>query len=136
MKSAIYVANETPATSLPSGSAIPLGSISRRFGCNLDLNGNQIVAKGQGYYYIESTITFTPSATDTYTLQVYKNGQPVVGALAKVYSSVVNTQTIHAVVRNMCGCCDEPSNLSLVIKADTATNTVTINNVSTFVEKL
>ena len=44
--SGIYTVN-TGATATAGGS-IPLGSINRRFGCNINLNGNGIIINGAG----------------------------------------------------------------------------------------
>ena len=60
-KSAIYTANNTPAT-LAVGNTIPLGTIIRRFGQNINLNGDGITLTGQGYYDVNVSVTAEATA--------------------------------------------------------------------------
>lgn len=133
-KSVLYTAMTT-GTVVASGGIIPLGSVLRQYGRNCQLYGNSVLLKGSGYYDVKSTITFTPASTtaDTYTVQLYKDGVEVPGAVATVTTGVEATLPLTAVLRTQC--CAE-SALSMRITAGTETNTVTINNVSFVAEKL
>ena len=136
MKSAIYTANTTQVTALPSGSTIPLGTIVRRFGCNINLGGNGIMLKGQGYYDIKANVVFTPTSTtaEVYTIDILKDGVPIEGARSSINASTRVTLPAHALVR--LGCCDTTSVVTIAITATTSTNTVTLNDASVIVEKL
>ena len=48
-KSALYAAMQTPAA-VAVGGVIPLGSLIRRYGCDVSLNGNSVNITGAGYY--------------------------------------------------------------------------------------
>lgn len=136
MKSLIYTSNETQVSALPSGSVIPLGSVVRRFGCNTQLSGTSIILRGEGYYDIDANVTFTPTSTaaEVYTVTIYQNGVPLEGAKSSMTAGARVTLPVHGVARLQC--CDKTANITFVITATTSTNTVTLNNVSTIVEKV
>lgn len=136
MYSAIYTSNETQVTALPSGSTIPLGSVVRRFGRNIQLGGTSILVKGKGGYRINANVTFTPTSTtaEVYTITVHKNGVPIEGSKSSMTAGARVTLPVHGMIRMEC--CEAPANITLVITATTSTNTVTLNNVSTIVEKI
>ena len=65
-KSAIYTANTSPVTlnltvQQPSA-ALPLGTVIRRFGRNIQLSGTGILIEGEGYYDVDESVTATPAA--------------------------------------------------------------------------
>ena len=55
-KSAIYTAN-TSAQTVAVNDIIPVGTTSRRFGCNIRQDGNTITLLGQGYYHVTVSAT-------------------------------------------------------------------------------
>jgi hypothetical protein len=61
---------------------IPLGSVLRRFGCNLRLSGNAIEVEGEGYYTIDCDVTAVPTAAGDVTIALYADGVPIAGATA------------------------------------------------------
>ena len=132
-RSAIYVANVSPQNVLEDGT-IGLGTIIRRFGCNLNLAGNGIQIQGAGYYDIDASITVTPTAAGVLTIQVMKDNVPVQGATASftVEADSVYTLPISALVRENCSCCDSLSNLTFVLQ-DVAAE---VNNIAVIVEKI
>lgn len=76
-KSAIYTADPSSTVltlSTATGTAIPLGTTIRRFGCNTVLSGNGVLLKGQGYFDVDASVTFTPTAAGTYTVTLFKDG--------------------------------------------------------------
>ena len=133
-KSAIYTAL-TASKTVTSGGVISAGNIIRRFGRNCQLYGDSIMLEGSGYYEVKATVSFTPTSTtaDSYTVQLYKDGIAIPGAIATVTGSTAVTLPINAIVKNQC--CAE-SALTLGVTAGTATNTVTLTNVAVVVEKL
>lgn len=132
-RSAIYVANVSPQNVLEDGT-IGLGTIIRRFGCNLNLAGNGIQIQGAGYYDIDASIMVTPTAAGVLTIQVMKDNVPVQGATASftVEADSVYTLPISALVRENCSCCDSLSNLTFVLQ-DVAAE---VNNIAVIVEKI
>lgn len=131
-KSAIYVAN-TGAQVLQIGSTISLGSIIRRYGCAVNLNGNGITVDERGYYDVDATVIATAAAAGTVTVNLLRDGVAVPGAVASATAAAAGTVAlpITALVRQACGC-SGGSTLTLVLGGTAAT----INNVALKVIKL
>lgn len=72
-KSALYTAMQTP-TEVAVNGVIPLGSLIRRYGCDITLNGNAANIVGNGYYDVDASITVAPTAAGTVTATLYKDG--------------------------------------------------------------
>ena len=70
-KSALYAAMQTP-TAVAVDGVIPLGSLIRRYGCDVALNGNSVNITGAGYYDVDASVTVTPTAAGTVTVTLYK----------------------------------------------------------------
>lgn len=132
--SAIHTVNNTNqvvTTTAGNFVNVPLGSVVRRFGRNLGLDGNSIVCCGMGYYDCEASISLTPTAAGPITAQLFQDGVAVPGALATATGTAATTIAlpITALVRN-CGC-DCNSTLSVRVNAP-----CTVNNLSLVVEKI
>lgn len=131
-KSLIQVAN--PSTqNIAINSIIPLGSVQRRYGCNLRMSGNAIEVDGQGYYTIDADVSIAPTATGNVTVALYNNGVQIPGAIA--YGSVSTasnpiTLCINTTIRQGC-CCDSADNITCVLLAGAGT----VNNISLRVVK-
>ena len=115
-KSAIYTANTSAyavnLTAQQPVSSIPLGSIIRRYGRNIDLSGNGMLLSGEGYYDVEASVTLTPAAAGS--------------AIAFNIPALVRLQ-----------CCDSASTLALVLSTSAALPAaVVVNNVGVVVEKV
>lgn len=123
-KSAIYTANTTPQT-VADGGTLALGTIVRRFGCDLNLNGNSIAINGcndAGYYDVSVSITAAPTAAGVVTVSLYRNGVAVPGATASATASAAGdlvNLSIPPLVREFC--CGEDSALTLVLTGGEAT---------------
>ena len=131
-KSAIYTAN-TGTQAATVGSTLMLGSVIRRFGCSVNLNGNGINLKEAGYYDVKASITAAPTAIGTVTATLFRNGVAVPGATASAAVSTANNPValpITALVRE--NCCGDDSTLTLVLTG-TAAN---VTNVAVVVEKV
>lgn len=129
---AIYTTN-TSAQALTSGSIIPVGSTTRRFGKSIRQDGNTITLLGEGYYHVNASATLIPSAAGTVTVTGQKDGVAVVGATASATVAAVSTATnlnLDFIVRNICGC--SSSILSFVLTGADAT----LSNLAVTVEKL
>lgn len=130
-RSLIQVAN--PSTQAVSeNSIIPLGSVQRRFGCNLRMSGNAIECAGEGYYTIVGNVTVAPAAAGLVTVGLFVNGVQLPGAIAanSVAASGITTLPIEATIRQGC-CCDSADNLTLVLLSGAGD----VQNVSLRVEK-
>lgn len=130
-KSLIQVANQSTQT-IALNSIISLGSVQRRYGCNLRLSGNGIECTGEGYYKIDACVSVAPTAEGAVTVGLYNNGVQIPGAIAYGNSGAATPVTlpITATIRQNC-CCDSADNLTLVLIEGAGT----VNNVSLRVEK-
>lgn len=129
-KSAIYTANATAST-VAIGDLIPLGSTSRRYGCNLRQDGNGITATGAGYYLVTMSATVAPTAAGAVTITGQKDGVAIIGATATstAAAGAATDLAFSTVVRNI-GC--DSSILSFVLTGAAAT----VSNFAVSVVKL
>lgn len=118
-KSAIYTANAVAST-VAVGDLIPLGSTSRRYGCNLRQDGNGITATGAGYYLVTMSATVAPTAAGAITITGQKDGVAIIGATATstAAAGAATDLAFSAIVRSIgCG----SSILSFVLTGTAAT---------------
>ena len=131
-KSLIQVANQSQQN-VAVNSIISLGSVQRRYGCNLRLSGNGIEVDGQGYYKVDASVSVAPTAVGNVTVALFSNGVQVPGAIAYDSVSTAANPTnlnIVATIRQGC-CCDSAQNLTLVLLEGEGV----VENVSMRVEK-
>ena len=131
-KSAIYTTNTTAPTIAVDG-IIPVGTTTRRYGCNIRQGGNAITLCGQGYYLVNVSATVTPTAAGTVSVTAQKDGVAIVGATgSETVAAVSNAANISitAIVRNACGC--DSSILSFILGGVPAV----VDNFAVTVEKL
>ena len=131
-KSAIYTTNTTAPTIAVDG-IIPVGTTTRRYGCNIRQDGNAITLCGQGYYLVNVSATVTPTAAGTVSVTAQKDGVSIVGATgSETVAAVSNAANISitAIVRNACGC--DSSILSFILGGVAAV----VDNLAVTVEKL
>ena len=127
----IQTVNQSPQD-VAEGGIIALGSVQRRYGCNLRLSGNGIEAEGAGYYDIDIAVTVEPSAVGSVTVAAYKDGVQIPGAIAYGYVGTVDepvTLPIVATIRQ--NCCDGVDNITVVL----VENAGTVTNISTRIKK-
>lgn len=130
-KSAIYTAN-TATQAVAIGGILALGSIIRRFGCSVNLNGNGITLSEPGYYNVDASIVVAPTAAGTVTVTLFQDGVAVPGAVASATTTAAAdaiTLNIPALVRVMCN-----SNSILTFVLTGAASSVT--NVAVVAEKI
>lgn len=104
-KSAIYTAN-TSAQTVAVNDIIPVGTTSRRFGCNIRQDGNTITLTGPGYYLVNASATVAPTAAGTVSVTGQKDGVAVIGATAAATTTVAaesENLSLDFIVRNV-GC--------------------------------
>ena len=130
-KSALYAAMQTP-TAVAVDGVIPLGSLIRRYGCDVALNGNAVNITGAGYYDVDASVTVTPAAAGTVTITLYKDGVAVPGATASETAAANGTVnlSIPPLVRQVCWAAG--SALTLVLTGVAAT----VNNVALRVQRI
>lgn len=130
-KSALFAAMQTP-TEVSAGGVIPLGSLIRRYGCDISLNGNAVNLTGTGYYDVDASITATLTAAGTVTVTLYKDGVAVPGATASETGTANGTVNLNipALVRQ--ACCAAGSALTLVLTGAAGT----VNNVALRVQRI
>lgn len=92
-KSLIDVASTTSNAVVANG-IIPLGNITRRRGCNLNLSGNSIavIDEYNNYYLVTVTVTFTAPVAGTITVNLQQNGSNVDGATASTTVTTAGTE--------------------------------------------
>lgn len=107
-KSLINVAT-TALTDVISGATLPLTTIVRRRGDDVNLSGNTIALTdcGSNYYLVAITATFTAPVAGIVTLALQQNGANVVGATASTTITTATTEvrsiSFTAIVRTFNG---------------------------------
>lgn len=132
-KSVIYTSN-TNNQVLSIDSLINLGSIQRRYGQNITLQGNNIQISGAGYYDINAVVTITSTTAGTVGVSILKDNVALPGATSNVSVEVGDIVTIpvQALVREYGCCCDNSSNLTFELIGAAET----VSNITVIVEKL
>lgn len=101
-KSALFAINQN-TQNLTDGSTISFGSPIRRFGQNIQLQGNSIEVICQGYFLFNVSVTLAPTAAGTATITLQQNGTIIEGAEASeqvtAADNVINL-SFPAIVRN------------------------------------
>lgn len=130
-RSLIQTANQS-TQNVAENSIIPLGSVQRRYGCNLRLSGNAIEINGAGYYTVDCDVSVSPTAAGPVTVALYKNGVQIPGAIAYDTGTANNpiTLSMNTTIRQGC-CCDSADNLTCVLLEGAGT----VLNISTRVVK-
>lgn len=132
-RSLIQVTNQS-MQNVALNSIISLGSVLRRFGCNIRLSGNGIEVIGEGYYTISGTVTVAPTAAGTVSVAVYNDGMQIPGAIASGTAAAAGnpvTLPLETTIRQGC-CCDSADNITLVLLEGAGE----VSNVSLRIEKV
>ena len=92
-KSLINVATTTSTAVLANGT-LPLTTIIRRRGTDVNLSGNTVAITdcGSNYYLVSVTATFTAPVAGIVTLNLQQNGANVVGATASTTITTATTE--------------------------------------------
>lgn len=132
--SAIYTVNSTQPV-LAADSQIPFGSVRRRFGKNLQLDGDSIILCGAGYYDCDIDVVVAPAAIGPVTVQLLLDGEPVPGAFTTQYAAAATNPValnLAAPIIRICGCeCQCNKTLGVQISA-----AATLVNMGASVKKL
>lgn len=130
-KSLIYTALTAPVDVL-AGGVIPLGTIVRRYGCAVNLNGNGIALSEAAYYDVHANVTVAATAAGEISATLLVDGVAYPGAIATATATAagdVVVLPIDAIVR--VGCCEGIKSLALVLSA-----AGTVQNVAVSVERV
>jgi hypothetical protein len=133
-RSAIYVVNPSTQDVVEDG-IINLGTVVRRYGCNLQQVGNGIRVAGAGYYSLDASISLTPAAASTVSVTAYKDGVAIPGSTASATVDAADTTvslSLVGVIRENCPCCDDISTVTFVLSGGDAT----VTNIGVKIEKL
>lgn len=134
-KSNIYVANTT-STAVTAGSTLPLGTIVRRRGFEINQSGNSVAINdcGSNYYLVLVNATFTAPVAGVISLDLQQNGVNVTGATASTTITTATTEvrslSFTATVRTFSG--NTLDSLTVVNSGLAAT----FSNIAITVEKL
>lgn len=130
-KFALYAVMQTP-TAVAVDGVIPLGSLIRRYGCDVTLNGNAVNITGAGYYDVDASVTVALAAAGTVTATLFKDGVAVPGATASASGAAGAPVVLAfpALVRQ--ACCASGTALTLVLTGAAAT----VNNVAMRVQRI
>ena len=104
-KSAIYTVNADVAVA--EGGTIPLGSIVRRYGSCIDLNGNGVTLSESGSYHVAVSVTAEPTTAGPISIDLLQDGNPVPGAVASGVAAAAGDPVplaFTALVRLACRC--------------------------------
>lgn len=112
-KSLIYASN-TGSQSIAVGGNINFGSVVRKTGCNCYMSGGNVIVRGEGYYKIDTNITFTAGASGTATIALYKDGIAIPGAVVSLTATADNIYSVGstAIIRELC--CNESTVTAVV----------------------
>ena len=92
-KSLIDVATTT-STSVLAGATLPLATIVRRRGRDVDLSGNSVavIDCGSNFYLVTVTATFTAPVAGAISIALQQNGTTVTGATASTTITTASTE--------------------------------------------
>ena len=92
-KSLIDVSTTT-STSVIAGGALPLATVTRRRGTDINVSGNSIAITdcGSNYYLVTVNATFTAPVAGVITLNLQQNGTNVVGATGSTTITTATTE--------------------------------------------
>lgn len=122
----------TTPIAVEAGSTLPLGTIIRRFGNNINMSGTGINIEGAGYYKVDASVSILATAAGNATVALYKDGVAVPGAEATVTLAVGDYETVSFPAFVRLQCCAASSTLTLVMSETGGT----VDNVALTVEKL
>lgn len=133
-KTAIYTVDTN--TVVAANGQVPFGSVIRRFGSGVSLDGSDVTCCGQGYYDVDCSVTLIPAAAGNIGVQLYQDGAPIAGAFAQgtgVAGSPLNL-SISSLIRQKC--CGASSISMRIVTPSGVTTGATVTNAACVVEKL
>lgn len=131
-KSLIQLYNES-TQAVTENNVINLGSVLRRYGCNLRLSGGAVEIDGPGYYEANVIATVEPTAVGDVTVALFENNVQIPGAIASAYASLAESPVVLPIVTTIRKGCNCDGASQIVLKLIEGPGNVT--NVSTKIVK-
>lgn len=131
-KSLIQLYNES-TQAVTENNVINLGSVLRRYGCNLKLSGGAVEVDGPGYYEADVIATVEPTAVGNVTVALFENNVQIPGATASAYASLAESPVVLPIVTTIRKGCNCDGASQIVLKLIEGPGNVT--NVSTKIVK-
>lgn len=131
-KSLIQLYNES-MQAVTENNVINLGSVLRRYGCNLRLSGGAVEIDGPGYYEANVIATVEPTAVGDVTVALFENNVQIPGAIASAYASLAESPVVLPIVTTIRKGCNCDGASQIVLKLIEGPGNVT--NVSTKIVK-
>ena len=131
-KSLIQLYNES-TQAVTENNVINLGSVLRRYGCNLRLSGGAVEIDGPGYYEANVIATIEPTAVGNVTVALFDNNVQIPGAIASAYASLAESPVVLPIVTTIRKGCNCDGASQIVLKLIEGPGNVT--NVSTKIVK-
>ena len=131
-KSLIQLYNES-TQAVTENNVINLGSVLRRYGCNLRLSGGAVEIDGPGYYEANVIATVEPTAVGDVTVALFENNVQIPGAIASAYASLAESPVVLPIVTTIRKGCNCDGASQIVLKLIEGPGDVT--NVSTKIVK-
>lgn len=106
-KSVLYGVNRTPQV-IVVGDRVNFGEIVRRYGCDINMSGGNVMITGTGYFDIDANVTIVAGAAGIVTITLLKDGTVIPGAGASMTVAEGETYTLaipSCTVRQKC-CCE------------------------------
>lgn len=125
MGSAIYALATN--VNVAADGTIPVGTVVRRLGCDMRVEGDAIACCGRGYYAVDVTATISPDAAGAVGIRLLQDGASVPGAMALGNGTISQPMSLSlsAVVRKVqCG----TMTLSVVLDSDGTTTGALVEN--------
>lgn len=91
-----------------AGDRVNFGDIVRRYGCSVNMSGGNVSVTQEGYYDIDTSVTFVAGAAGVVTVTLLKDGVIIPGAVASVTVADADTVTVNTppcTIRQKC-CCE------------------------------
>lgn len=125
----IYATNTSSQTTTIAGTTVSFSNLTRRCG-KIALSGGNVDLNAKGYYKVLVNLTIAGTVAGTATINILKDGVPVVAATATVVTSAdsVDSICIPCEVHQDCPC----SGIITVVVSGAITN---ITNASILVNK-
>lgn len=122
-RSLMQTVNASAQTVAVNGIIAP-GSVTRRFGCNIRIDGNAQHLSGEGYYALTGIVTVEPTAAGLVTVALFEDGVQIPGAIASATAAAGDTITLPLVATTRLSCCKSSAQITAVLLegAGTVTN--------------
>lgn len=133
MTSIIYTVASN--VSVAADGTIPVGTVVRRRGCDMRVEGDAVSCRGGGYYGVAVSATVSPDAAGAVGIRLYRDGIQVPGAMTMGTGAINSPMSLSfsTVVRKECA---GAMTLSVALDSDGTTTGALVENMTVRVEEL